>query len=387
MPTQAKRRIASVVLMAIAALCGTFWILSTDPADRARAFDSPLPRLASRSPIATPPPRPSLPTSGVRPSQPTALPRLTFLSPLEALQPRAYMPIVMRKYPLYLASGLKGIADADAANVLDYDIYYNWNVSKDTTDARFVRMVSCNDQSNADIVEAAQNDVASGFVGRIWLIYNEPDDPGQCGGHRTDPANPSSPFIYDSAVYAAHYFSDVYDMIKGVDSNAHVFAGGLLWLNTQKTRNWWQDFVNTLRNEGKLYKLEGVHIHLYPYWTTSTAWYTVGGCPHNNCMPELAQVANDWYQQMHVGLGLVDRPIWITETGGLAFCGRWSFWSTSGWEWIRDNYMEDMSRWFMKDPTWQSEYGVLTNPNYRAILCTHRMSANNPIWVLFGVLF
>ncbi len=59
-------------------------------------------------------------------------------------------------------------------------------------------------------------------------------------------------------------------------------------------------------------------------------------------------------------------PIWITETGWLG-CWYLSGNLTQQREWVQDNYMEDMSRWFEGDPTWQSEHGIPPNPGYDAM--------------------
>jgi hypothetical protein len=206
------------------------------------------------------------------------------------------------------------------------------------------------------ITETAQADFSSGRRGRVWLVYNEPDvrhDPdnprshGQCGDYPE----------YDP-VYAAHHYSTVYDVIKGADPYARVFAGGLVHLSSPQVRSWWQTFVNTLQAQGKLYKLQGVHVHLYPSTSTSAS-LTPTPCP-GYCMPELAAAADDWYNQMHVGLRLGDRPIWISETGWLTCPTN----QTS----IRDNYMQPLSQWFANDSAWASRYpDVPSNPGYDAI--------------------
>jgi hypothetical protein len=285
--------------------------------------------------------------------------------------------------------GPKGIGDAwqnwqtpnpgTNLDALDFDWYYDWTWSyvpiTDRVDTRYVMMVWCNAMVQTDrngvshtITETAQADLNANRRGRVWLVYNEPDVPGQCGAH------PES-----DAVYAAHHYSTVYDVIKGADPHARVFAGGLVHLSSPQVRSWWQTFVNTLQAEGKLYKLQGVHVHLYPSTSTSAS-LTLTPCP-GYCVPELTAAADDWYNQMHVGLGLGDRPIWISETG-------WLNCPTDQTS-IRDNYMQPLSQWFANDPAWASRYpDVPANPGYDAIAwyVTHDSEANNTCTYLLNRL-
>jgi len=275
-----------------------------------------------------------------------------------------------------LAYGPKGIGDPwqnwQAPNpgtnidALDFDWYYDWRVSyvpARETDPRYVRTVWCWQSDTSNIVTAASADFANGIRGRVWLVLNEPDHPtGQCGAISP---NDLSGTINENPEYAARYFSDIYDMIKSADPHARVFGGGLVFLNTQEAQNWWQDFVSTLQADSDLYKLEGVHVHLYPLGTTSPEWTNIAytecdDAADGYCVPALAQVANQWYQDMHVGLGLGDRPIWITEMGRHCYGGATS---TS---WVRDNAMIPMAQWFAQDPAWPYSQ-VALNPGYDAV--------------------
>lgn len=144
---------------------------------------------------------------------------------------------------------------------------------------------------------------------------------------------------------------------------AKVFGGGLLWLNTQETRAWWTTFVTRLSNTGRLYKLEGVHVHLYPKYSTAPT-RSETSCATPFCLPELAQVANAWYQDMHVGLGLGDRPIWITETGilGMNNCT-----TPEQYAPVRDGFMRPWSQWFAGDSSWPYTGLAGPNPGYDTI--------------------
>ncbi len=242
--------------------------------------------------------------------------------------------------------------------------YYDWTFNylpNRSSDARYVRMLWCNGGFwQADVNgtphyagDIARQDYENGFVGRVWLIYNEPDDLGQCN--------------LADAVFAADYFSSAWDVIKTNDPTAKVFAGGLLWLNTPETRSWWTTFVNRLSSTGNLNKLEGVHIHLYPRLSTAPTRMETP-CASSYCIPELTQVANDWYQTMHIGLGLGDRPIWISETGWL---GPNSCTPQRLGE-IRDNFMQPLSQWFVgQNPGYDALSWYVSRDTFQHTACTY----------------
>jgi hypothetical protein len=251
-------------------------------------------------------------------------------------------------------------------DVLDFDWYYDWRVDYVPgrgSDPRYVRMVYCDDTSG--IVAAASDDYNNGRRGRVWLVYNEPDHSnfGTCGYKFVgDPPER----MYQNHEWAASHFSDVYDLVKGADPSALVFVGGLVFLDSQRTRDWWQDFINTLQAEENLHKIDGVHVHVYPLVSHSTNPPTVdtscNNATDNYCVPDTAQAANDWYDEMHVGLGLGDRPIWITEMGWLYCVGQ-----QNDRSWVRSNFMEPISQWFAEDTVWPYDPQVSLNPGYESV--------------------
>ena len=367
----------SLAMVALIGLCLIWALAGQSKASAGLAFDSPLRPTYTPNPIRTPraeaSPTPA-PTLGafVSPLS-TPIPLMTPLfvyttdrrhqglyvlsatatphpaSPIAPGSRLVFLPVVMNNFPTYLTYGAKGIGDGwqnwatptpflgttptpgptptrgTNLGVLDYRWYYDWTfyyLPQRGHDPRYVRMVWCDWTTGTDIngvthsiTDMARADYNAGLSGRVWLIYNEPDDSMGCTDFLTD------------APAAARHFEMVYDMIKAGDPSAHVFAGGLLWLKTAETQLWWSNFITTLTSDGALYKLEGVHIHLYPTYSTSTARGIPGGCI-GNCVPELAQIANNWYQHQHLDLGIGDRPIWITEMGWLHDC-------TKSKEWIR----------------------------------------------------
>lgn len=175
------------------------------------------------------------------------------------------------------------------------------------------------------IQQAAAEDYQLDFRGRVWLVLNEPDDLNQCGQYPVG----SSPQVRGAPEATADYYITVYNTIKGADPNAKVFAGGLTWLNSAGTRDWWTRFVTRVRNSnpGQPLKMDGVHVHLYPGIANAPAWPTTSTgrvlilCTTQDCVTQLSNeaiaAANKWYSERHVDLGLGSLPIWITETGFL----------------------------------------------------------------------
>ena len=232
-------------------------------------------------------------------------------------------------------------------------MYYHWNVSPHITDPQFVRMVWCwsdyhLEQFVPEIIVAAQTDAAMG-VTRTWLIGNEPDDTraiepdGQCGtypmtGDPFDPGN-TAPRVWEAPVDSAYRVAKLAELIKSYDNNAKVFAPGLLRLNDPVTRDWWDKFVWELKRLNTIDILDGMHVHLYPRWST-------GACD-GWCTDELIALGEEWYTDYHAGLDLQDFPLWITETGGAPFCSQYGQYEPQAWVDIRDNVMQPFQNWFI----------------------------------------
>lgn len=288
-----------------------------------------------------------------------------------------FLPLLTNDYPVRLTYGEKGFGDAwqnwrppeqgSNLDALDYSWYYDWTFSylpERNDDTKYVRMLWCQGLSPSDVngntvilADKARQDFINGIQGRVWLVLNEPDDGGQCGAN-TIPTYGGT--FEDNPQGAARFFSDVYDVIKENDPHAIVFTGGLLWLSSPQTRAWWDIFVQTLVNDGELYKIEGVHIHLYPEFSNSSDRdFATSECSTTDCVKDLAIVANDWYDQMHVQKGLGDRPIWLTEVGWL-LCG-----STNS-AWVNNNFVVPMTEWYSNNPNWDYP-SVPTNPGFDAI--------------------
>lgn len=305
------------------------------------------------------------------------------------LEPRGYLPLVARMESL--PYGLKGLAGSDhPSHIFDehYDVYHNWTVAPLQMDSRFARTVKCITEYHmldydygsieglgyqSQITAAAQADTSNNIHGRVWLIFNEPDntyshpqdpyntDYWQCGrfpltGNPEDPNNYAPQIAYDPATVAILY-GEVYDLIKTNDPSAKVFVGGFLGIHTTGTRSWWTTFLSTLESRDELYKVEGVHVHSYPEWSTGSACED-----YPYCAEEMARELNEWYNDYHIGMGLGALPIWITETGAGGVCKRWTKWNQNGWTAVRDHVMMPMSWWFEGNVAWQTDHGdVPTN--------------------------
>ncbi len=305
-----------------------------------------------------------------------------------------YLPVALNDYPPYLLYGERGLAGRDVYDLLgqDYNAYYGWTVGPNINDVRFARMVWCvNDYylytlgyAN-QITQAAQSD-AGHVLGRVWLIFNEPENAWmsttytntvngegwQCGDYPLEGNPPFPSFsnrrVADHPEEAAVRYSMIYDWIKNNDPTAKVFTGGLLWIHNTQGRNWWITFINTLASRNELYKLEGVHIHGYPGWSTG------GGCASPYCIRELAQQFNTWYEAYHVGLGLGDLPIWITETDAASagnLCTQAGSpptptWNSQAWMTATNQIMKPLSWWFAGDTQWPYT-DVQTNPGYESV--------------------
>jgi hypothetical protein len=270
-----------------------------------------------------------------------------------------YLPLVSNNYPLYLEYGPRGTAGYDSYGAIKPDAWYYWNSTlPDILDPSLARMVKCltpawyySPTKVSEITRAAQSDFQHNIRNRVWLMMNEPDLQGyyyECGVPTWNVSN--------SVISTTYYYTLVYNLIKMYDPYAKVYAGGVALLPTSQTRDWWASFLTKLSASNELTKVDGVHVHAYPGASLSCG---------TDCRRETAQMLNDWYQTQHVEKGLGDRPIWITEIGGIAYCPGYTLWSPERLATVRDYVMKPMAWWFNHDPNWTSTFpDVPTNPGY-----------------------
>lgn len=266
------------------------------------------------------------------------------------LEPRAYLPLVASN-PISLAYGRYGLAGTDPSGSLFHDAWYYWDAGAVDADIRRARMLYCATDyglRNQAITDTAKADFEAGIRGRVWLVNNEPDSHwGQeCGMGLIDGA-----YVYQRPRAMAHNHAAAYDSVKANDPHAVVFAGGILGIGIPEVheelsgRWWWREFVDELTVIGRLDTIEGVAIHGYPGW----ARY----CPEEDriedwCMAITIGALEDWHADLHVGLGLGDRPLWITETGCACF-------DETTLEENAEHCMRPLLEWFEG----QSDYGAL----------------------------
>jgi len=275
--------------------------------------------------------------------------------------------------PAVLPYGPKGVAGYDATGLLDKDAYYGWAVRSHDMASELARMVWCTSDEwmaahGSEIIPAAQADFNAGIKGRVWLIDNEPaTDYGQCGSQHI-----GSELVSDVPRTAAWAYHSVYLTIKAADPNAKVFAGGVTNIGVPSTAQWWYtEFIDEMDDQGWLFEIEGVHIHAYPRWAVGCADPFSGGWPEHGdwCMDGMFTAIDDWYEDFHVGLGLGDRPIWITESGCASYAADLIPYGDDAWTYCRDNVMEPMQEWFDGQSDYDALYWFISDAGHGAEEC------------------
>jgi hypothetical protein len=174
-------------------------------------------------------------------------------------------------------------------NLLQMEWFYDWKTRYQPQyekDPRYVRMIWCSGFDVKDIAGAsfslqavAKADFDARLRGRIWLLLNEPDVKNQCG--RT---------WLDKPKEAADYFIEASKRIKQGDPHAKIYAAGLVWLRTKVAKAWWTSFIDQLKAKGELQRLEGMHMHMYPFVSTSPTQGQYVGCDGSNAKVALASL-------------------------------------------------------------------------------------------------
>ncbi|MCB0046949.1 MAG: hypothetical protein KDD92_16115 [Caldilineaceae bacterium] len=209
---------------------------------------------------------------------------------------------------------------------VDAPAYWQWDeldVGDSASPPPYVRMIWCTLDAQHlgtgetpirnTVADVARRDYEHGLRGRVWFVLNEPDL-GGCGDAPVegtieveDPENPGETITetYTGTVQlnpdiTAYYINNVIDAIKENDPSARLFIGGPVFLSSpadpddpqpdeQITRSWWIIFINTLKSTRVLYqggvertenyldKIDGVHLHLYPFHSTSNSNTCVNG--------------------------------------------------------------------------------------------------------------
>lgn len=338
-----------------------------------RLFDSylaPTPPPATANPTATP-------ALATRPpaTPPAAAPPKTTLT-----THTIRLPLMLKQYPWQLAYGWKGVGDpgqldahpSDGFWGIYPDWWYNWGGEGSYTaksgsrtmaetladleaglqDPRYAPMIWCPHDVKSDqpTPEEAAN-LARRYPGRVWLMFNEPDNTAyQCGYWINQDPRYHPFFQYSNweglGEYLAQQYILYYDAIKAADPYSRLFAVGLLALPMPTLSNpWWRDgvpvwnaFVTELADQG--HTLDGIAIHAYP---------NSGSSFHQNCLTGPAgyldygcvqRALGDAHGFFQTQSGTAAKTIWITEIGSLTSVDQ------QPWTTTRDGFENPLLSWF-----------------------------------------
>lgn len=321
--------------------------------------------------------------SPVRPThtpQPSHTPRATptlgaFVSPLDVtptptLVPRVWLPLVLRDWPIKY--GWKGVADtnevlsATKANGfwgLNPGWYYNWGyagpwaaahggraqnataaalMAAAMNDPAYVPMIWCTDDVGAGMALPTAEAIARDHPGRVWLVFNEPDNnySGDSCGYYVDHYYSKLGIFYFNGSnwsalgqYIAQQYIRYYDAIRSADPTARLFPFGGTFLpketgaNGPKEIQIWNGFTNYLANptaepNRTPRPLDGIAIHAYPNVSAGC------GIADSTCLQQALNAAHNFFQgtttptppaPTNANPSLTKgKPIWITEIGHLA---------------------------------------------------------------------
>ena len=283
------------------------------------------------SKLATPTPPKEKPTPTPTPTKPGGGgdPKIDF-TPTVTI----HLPLGGKQHPYVLSNtydaACKGTAGVDNSTALTSEIYYSWHSTAEEIPNEQVRMVWCLadnygfDTTRTWGAQAFTNAVTSTasadykhYRGRVWLIFNEPDEKWEQCGTKTI----GESLVRHAPITSAQRYIELVDLVREHDPSARFAPGGLLVIGANEGKNWWSDFMYTITSTDRLDTVDIIHIHGYaeaegsggcdidahPDFPTAGGW----------CMDELFDVLDDWYDDYHVGFGLGDKEIWITEVGAM----------------------------------------------------------------------
>ena len=336
-----------------------------------------------------------------------------------------WLPVVKKEHPYlldYESLGMRGVAGAAyvAAGDFDEDAVYDWNVGGSTFGTTRARMVWCASDIKPDpnnrvpwygtsnysnpITMAAQADYAD-FRGRVWLFLNEPDLVGdQCGDYtvtvRTT-GEVTHVWSVSGAQEMAHRYLETRDLILGRDPSANVYPAGIAEVlggspgDPKGGHPWWEAFINEISSTvGSDWRdeIDGVHLHGYPGHIDSNP--SRFGCDIDIgndqwCVDEARDALEYYYTEiLSDEMGLQDRPIWISESGGPnSLCSELSatygIWSTQAYTEVAENIADPMAAWMTgnNNPGYDKLlwYVTWTAHDYGASWCTFLYT--NTTWI------
>ncbi len=275
------------------------------------------------------------------------------------------------------ASDWKGTSHERLDNVIPYiksamklKWYYNWTPLNDNSpriptddsilsDPQFVPMIWCklnytdgNPDRPRNLPEAQTlahlERQAAIIPDRPWLLFNEPDNGGQCGATLRQPED------------VAAYYTKYYDAImRGSQNKARIFVGGTMYspLVTGRTGlgyDWWKRFANAVERP-----IMGVHIHAYGHNPAENSEGCRIGPDHFQPSPSsVKQTAECWIRELKkINTLFRTDPIlsakipvktsdliWITETGILTSK------QLTPQTVVRDNWMKPIAAFWQNRP-------------------------------------
>ncbi|PKO22395.1 MAG: hypothetical protein CVU38_09695 [Chloroflexi bacterium HGW-Chloroflexi-1] len=319
--------------------------------------------------------------------------------------PKRYLPLALwhpTPFPTPGPYGWKGIGDTWEAKAIGLDAapanqfwglapswWYDWGyrvrdaaaqsatspagtlaiLEAGLKDIGYVPMIFC-PQDAASTAPSPQQaaDLARRYPGRVWLLFNEPDNSDQCGAsikikYSWFPPNPVTANPQDwkpLGKYLGEQYALYYNTIKAADPAAKVFAfnpvqlplptlSGLYWPGGVSL---WNAFLEELTNQGQ--SLDGVAIHAYP--SNASTYHT--GCQwfyylEPGCVQEALVSAYKFFQgtdatpsQNPYAALTRNKPIWITEIGTLAALNAPVQGQPLTWARVRDGFEAPMLNWF-----------------------------------------
>lgn len=138
-----------------------------------------------------------------------------------------------------------------------------------------------------------------------------------------------------------------------------LIAGGVLGLYDPFVWWWWSEFVGEVERMDRLDAIQGVHVHAYPIH--STGLYL--DCTAGWCVERLTGELETFYDHWIAGLGLGDRPVWITETGSSPWCMPDRHSRVITQVQVRDHFMAPMVAWFNGQDRYDALYWFIPRAN------------------------
>jgi hypothetical protein len=149
------------------------------------------------------------------------------------------------------------------------------------------------------------------------------------------------------------------DLIHQYDPQALTFAGGLLGLYDSYTHWWWVTFVDEIESHDRLDTVQGVHLHAYPIFSTGL-WTD---CMFGWCIERLTGELEHFYARYVDGLGLGNRPVWISETGSAPWCMPDERSRRVTYQAVNDCFMEPLIQWFESQDNYDALYWFIPRTN------------------------